>query len=406
MTGNAWWTLIGLIALLSIILHHNLLFLMSLLLALVGGMSLLWKRACLVGVSYRRRFSNTRLFYGEETDLYIEIVNAKPLPLAWLRAEDEFPGAVELLTGKLHYSHRPNRRLLTNLLSLRWYERVTRHYRLRGSHRGAWEFGPVEITSGDIFGFSVQRETLPERQTLLVYPKIVPLTALGLPARHPFGDFKTPRRVMEDPLRLMGAREYVPGDSFRHIHWKATARRQQLQTKVFEPSATRPLAIFMNINTYDRVYEGLDQELQEYAITTAASIARWGWDEGLQIGLYVNSVTQPGGQRIRIRPGSHPDQLIWILEALSRVVMYGRWPIEAILQAEAMNLRYGTTIVVVTPVVNQYLRHTLADLRQREHGVTLITLGQAELDPPLPGIRHYHIGGHEEWHELASLALA
>ncbi len=406
MIGGIWWLAVGLIALISIILRHNLLFVMSLFLALIGGVSLLWTRTCLTGVSYRRRFGATRLFYGEETDLYVEIVNAKPLPLAWLRAEDEFPADLELLTGELHHSHRPYRRVLSTLLSLRWYERVIRRHRLRGTRRGAWVFGPVEIASGDIFGFAVRRETVPETQILLVYPKIVPLIALGLPARHPFGDFKAPRRLMEDPLRIMGAREYIPGDSFRHIHWKATARRQELQTKVFEPSATRPIAIFLNINTFDRIYEGLDPDLQEFAVTAAASIARWAWDNGHPVGLYVNSVTRPKGERIRIRPGSHVDQLTWILEALARVVSYGRWPIEAILQIEAPTLRYGTTVVVVTPIIGSGLRRTLMDLRRHEHGVAVVALGDARLDPPLPGVRYYHIGGREVWHELASLALA
>jgi len=404
--GKAWWIVIGLVALVSVLLRHNLLFLMSLLLALVGLASHLWTRYCLAGVSYGRRFGSMRLFFGEETDLYVEIVNAKPLPLAWLRAEDEFPADLELLSGRLLYSHLPRRRLLVNLLSLRWYERVTRHYRLRGVRRGAWQFGPAEITSGDIFGFATRQERLTEKQIVLVYPRLVPLTALGLPARHPFGDFKTPRRVMEDPIRLMGAREYVPGDSFRYIHWKATARRQELQTRVFEPSATRPLAIFLNINTFDQVYEGLDPELQEFAITAAASMAHWAREEGYQVGLYVNSVVQPGGERIRIRPGSHPDQLTWILEALAKVVSYGRWPIERILQVEAPTLRYGTTVVAVTPVVNERLCRLLMELPRRELGVVLVALGSARLDMPLPGVRYYHIGGREVWRELESLELA
>lgn len=404
--SKTWWVVIALVALVSTLLRHELLFLMSLLMALIGLASHLWTRYCLAGVSYRRRFGSTRLFFGEETDLYIEIVNAKPLPLAWLRAEDEFPADLTITPGRVHYSHLPRRRLLVNLLSLRWYEKVTRHYRLRGTCRGAWQFGPVEISSGDIFGFTVQLEKLSDKQFVFVYPKIVPLTALGLPARHPFGDFKTPRREIEDPIRLMGAREYVPGDNFRYIHWKATARRQTLQTKVFEPSASRPLAIFLNVNTFDRVYEGIDPELQEFAITTAASIARWAWEEGHPIGLYVNSVAQPGGERIRIRPGSHPDQLFWILEALAKVVGYGRWPIEAVTLLESQGLRYGTTVVVVTAVINDRLCEVLMDLQRRELGAALVALGKARLDRPLPGIRYYHVGDREVWRELGSLELA
>ncbi|HIC89523.1 MAG TPA: DUF58 domain-containing protein [Anaerolineae bacterium] len=380
---------------------------MSILLALVSGASHLWMRYCLAGVSYRRRFGATRLFLGEETNLHVEIVNAKPLPLAWFRARDEFPADVELLGRRLHYGYLPRRRLLVNLLSLRWYERVTRRYRVRGIRRGAWQFGPVEIASGDIFGLAVKRKRLEETQTLLVYPKIVPITALGLPARHPFGDFKTPRRVMEDPIRLMGAREYVSGDSFRYIHWKATAHYGELQTKVFEPSATRPVSIFLNINTYEYLFQGQDEEVQEFAITTAASIAHWCWESGYPIGLYVNSVAQPGGYRIRIPPRRHADQLTQVLEALAKVVtLFGRWPIEAVLQVEARALRYGTTVVVITPVINERLRRVLMDLWTKGYGVTLIALGNAQLGVPIPGVQAYHIGGREVWHELAALELA
>ena len=406
MIGQRWWGLIVILLLLSVALHHDLLFLMSLLLGLIGAASYLWTRYCLSGVSYRRRFGTTRLFYGEETDLDVEIINAKPLPLGWLRAEDEFPADVQLLTGRLHYSHLPGRRLLINLLSMRWYERVTRHYRIRGTQRGAWQFGPTELISGDIFGLDTRREQLRETEIVLVYPKIVPITALGLPACRPFGDFATPRRLSEDPLRLMGAREYIPGDGFRRIHWKATARQAQLQSKVFEPSAARSLAIFLNINTFEFAYEGLDRELEEFAITAAASVANYAWEHGYQVGLYVNSVAGRGGGRIRLRPARHPDQLILIFEALARVIDLGRWPLEAVLQAESGALPYGTTVVTVTPLLNDRLRNALVDLRNRGHAVALLALGKAHLNAPLPGIQYYYIGGREVWHELESLRLA
>jgi uncharacterized protein (DUF58 family) len=404
--GRFWWVLIGVLAFLSVLMRHNLLFLMSLFLALIGGVSLLWARVCLEAVSYRRRFASTRLFYGEETEVTVEITNAKPLPLAWLRAEDEIPAALELPTAHLVSGYRPGRKRLVNLLSMRWYERVTRRYRVRGMRRGAWQWGPVEVASGDLFGFSLRRETLPESETVLVYPKIVPLTAFGLPAYRPFGEQKTLRRLVEDPLRLAGAREYAPGDSFRHIHWKATAHRQALQTKIFDPSASRPLAIFLNVNTFELMIEGQDSELQEYAITAAASIAAWAAEHKHPAGLYANSIVQPGARRIVLRPSAHPDQLLRILDALARTVGFGRWPIDAILQVEAPRLPRGTTIIVVTAVVNDRLRRVLVDLRDREYGVALVTLGDAKPGTRLPGVQHYAIGGRKEWDELEALELA
>ena len=399
------WGLAGL-ALLAILLRSAPLLLLTFLLALIAGAALLWLRVCLQGVTYRRRFGSVRLFHGESTELDIEIANAKPLPLAWLRAEDELPKVLAIEPARLSASHRPGRQRLLNLLSLRWYERVTRHYHVTGVQRGAWAFGPARLLSGDMFGFAVREETLEAVDTLLVYPRLVPLVALGLPADRPFGDFRAMRRLAEDPLRLNGTRDYVSGDSMRHIHWKASARRTALQTKTFDASANRPLAIFLNINTYEHVWEGLDPDLQEYAITAAASLANWAWAQGQAVGLYANAVTQPGARVVRIRPAGHRDQLTLILEALARIVPYGRWTIEDSLRSEALHLPYGTTVVVVSALVTDGLRRTLLYLHDRGYALSLIALGQACRAAPVPGVRTYAIGGREAWHDLTNLSLA
>jgi uncharacterized protein (DUF58 family) len=404
--GKKWWLLIGLMALLGAVLRHELLLLVALLLALVAGASHLWARYCLAGVSYRRRFSATRLFYGQTTELSLEIVNAKPLPLAWFIAVDEMPAVFTMLTETVYRSPTPHRRLFVLSLSLRWYERVTRRYQLQSNRRGVWTFGPAQISSGDIFGFSVRREALADMQTIVVYPKIVPLTALGMPDLRPFGDYKTPRRLVADPLRLMGARDYAPGDSFRHIHWKASAHQRTLQTKLFEPSAAYSLAIFLDVRTSIYANEGIDRDLLELAVTTAASIAHWGWERGLPVGLYVNSMIRPHHEPVRIRPGYHPDQLAHILEALARLEETGPWTMARVLEVEAATLAYGTTAVVITSLIDDRLRRALLDLRRGEHGVALATLGDKAPVIQLPGVRHYHIGGGEVWHELATLELA
>ena len=399
-----WWSVAAVLALFGAIQQNHALLVLSLLFALVGAASRLWTHFCLSEVYYQRRVVPTRVFHGEEADLFLETVNAKPLPLAWLRAVDEFPADVDLLTGRLSRTLNPHRRLLINSLSMRWYERVVRRYRMRAVQRGAWALGPANLVSGDIFGLSVRRQELAEKDLFIVYPKIAPITALGLPAVHPFGGFRPMHRPMEDPLRIVGAREYVPSDSLRSIHWKATAHRRALQTKVLEPSAARPLALFLNIRTSEVL--GVDRDVLELAITAAASIAHWAWDAGHPVGLYVNSVVQPSREQIRIPPATHRDRLIWILEALARVDILGPWSIATVLQRESASLRYGSTVVVISAVFNDRLKRTLADVQRREHSMTLITLGEAGVVDSLPGIRSYYIGEGKEWRDLETLELA
>ena len=101
MTNKNWWTFLAALFGLSVLLRHRGLFFFSALLALASGASVLWYRYCLHGVSYRREFKAQHIFSGEETELRIEVTNAKPLPLPWLMIRDGFPRDVALLTGTL-----------------------------------------------------------------------------------------------------------------------------------------------------------------------------------------------------------------------------------------------------------------------------------------------------------------
>ena len=49
---------------------------------------------------------------------------------------------------------------MTNLLALRFYERVRKQYQLRAEKRGVLTFGPVELRAGDLFGFRRQERVL------------------------------------------------------------------------------------------------------------------------------------------------------------------------------------------------------------------------------------------------------
>jgi uncharacterized protein (DUF58 family) len=65
-------------------------------------------------------------------------------------------------------------------------------------------------------------------------------------------------------------RDYVPGDDRRHIHWKTTARTNNLMVRQFEETRRAHLAISLTINTHEY---GSEQEF-EMAISAAASIGR------------------------------------------------------------------------------------------------------------------------------------
>jgi uncharacterized protein (DUF58 family) len=383
--GRTGWMAAAVILVLALATRNSLIFSMALILSLLGLVVWLWSRYCLTEVTYRRQFGVERLFFGEKTDLRLEVTNAKPMPLAWLRCEDDIPIALKLTPDERARHYLPTRRVLVNLFSLGLYQRVIRRYTVTGTQRGAWRFGPVQLVCGDIFGFRSQHKEIPETNLLLVYPRLYTLPELGLDARHPFGDYQSLNRLIDDPLRVSGVREYLPGDNIRHIHWKATARRQELQTKLFEPSASRPLAIFINIRTFNHRFEGIDPALREFAISAGASISRWAQMRGDAFGVFANSMMS-AGRRVRIPPGAHPRQLARVLEALAYCVGVPHTTIERVLLQEADHLRHGTSIVLISATLSDSLSRALADLQRRGFVVTLLGIGGLTLEHAIPGV--------------------
>ncbi|HBY92482.1 MAG TPA: DUF58 domain-containing protein [Chloroflexi bacterium] len=402
---NHWGWLIGTALVVGLLLRDAPLVLLGLILLVIAAIIWSWDRASLSGVHYERRLESNPLFWGEETDLMVTVSNLKPLPLPWLRVEDEVPEEVVFLTGRLLPNPAPRRATLRHLLALTLYERVERRYRLQAAQRGEFRFGPATLTTGDLFGFRRRQQRVDTITRLLVYPKLVSLEALGLDPRRPFGPARIRRRLIEDPLLVRGVREYTPHDNLRVVHWPATARLGRLQAKQYEPSAIRRTLIFLNVASYPRPYEGLDPNLLELAITTAASLGRWALDQGEEVGLYANSSAREMPAALRLPPAAGPAQLQRLLEALARLSFYVLMPLADLVEREARRLPFGATLVAITATVDDALLAVLSARQRAGTPVLLLTVGRPPRLPPLLEIAHHHIGGRERWEHLESLTI-
>ncbi len=427
--NKRWYYAAIAVVLIGLVFRQPLLLLLGLLALFILLVADMWAKYCMRNVRYKRELSEKRVLFGEEITLSLSIENAKLLPLPWLEIEEIVPRDLHFSGSNLRMSVSSNSFLLESLFSLRWYERVTRRYSVLCVARGVHTFGPTTMRSGDVFGFQSRQEALANRQYLLVYPMIVPLARFSLPARHPFGDYNAPRRMLEDPSRVVGVRDYMYGDDLRRVHWKATAHTMQLQSKLYQPTTTYTLVIFLNVATQLDVYYGIHPELQELAICVAASVANWALDEGLAVGLYANttmympelgmslSTGQDGStekttsvenivaeqlkrRRIHLPPSCNEEQRRRIMETLARIQSYFGTPIEDLLQAERGRLPAGATVVIVTSAISDPLLEALSRVRQSGHAVTLLFVGDNVIAPKLAGVTIYHLGGEETWKRL------
>lgn len=409
---------------LSLILQQPLIFLSAFFLLIIALVPDIWYRHALRHLVVSQQASPRHIFFGEEVSFITSIENQKLLPLPWLRLENTIAPPLTVLVENARREKIPQ---ITSTWLLWSFQRVTRQYRLRCYARGLYTFGPAKLRSSDPFGWLECEVPLPIHKTLLVYPLIAPLETLGLPFLHPFGEYITPRRLLEDPLRVAGVRDYQLGDDPRRIHWKATAHTGTLRSKIYEYSSLPRLLLLLDTWNFSPAWMGSDQEIQELSITLAASLALWGLDEGYMVGLLANSAVKlsadellPTSQIATTPPGQPPTKMSVpgvsvpfarddgqyerLLSTLARLVPEQHIPIEHVIDLEDSVASPGTTIILISAAttLNEDTIERLLDLRTRGASIHLVLTG----DCPSKHTTETHDlpvhtpGGREKWHEL------
>ncbi len=337
-----------------------------------GGVSYLWSKLALTRIGYGRSLSESRCFPDDTIQAHYEVENRKLLPLPWVEVRDTIPFVNE--SGPNGGTAAINRKDEPSLVfngALLWYRKARWSAPIKPTRRGLYVLGPSTLTTGDIFGFFPRSRTFDDKDYLVVYPRLYRLEELELPSRFPLGETRASTRLFEDPTRTIGLREYVPGASFRHIHWKASARRQTLQVKVFEPTTTLQVSLFLDVDGL--VTEGgpIDDEKFERAVSVAASLANHLIDRRTAVGLFVNANQVFGGGPVLEPPASGVDHLVILMERLARITAVRSHRFEKFFDiAFARSLAQGSTLLLATAGFSDVMTARLRELHEK--GVKIV----------------------------------
>lgn len=391
------------------IMRTPLIALPGVLMIAIGLIMRLWWDNALRNLTYERTFSSLRAFHGDEVIMELTATNAKPLPLTRVDVVEETSPLANVRNQRLYPSANTRNRHLQSMFSLGMYERVAQRFTLDCHHRGWQRFGPTKLTAHDPFGMASRHLEIENTSGVLVYPRMVPMGSFVVSARQPLGDFKPVTPLVEDPMRIAGVRPYVPGDSPRRIHWRATARTGELQTRLFEPSASPVAAIFLDTITFSHLWEGQNSDLLELSVVIAASMSRQLIESRHQVGLYANAPISERSKSVRISPGRRGGQLQKILEHLAMLQPAFGDNIQKMIGQELSRLPWGATIVVITAHASPDFQRSLLRMARSGGAARFVIVSIGEVPELFPEVQKrfqvYHLNGEEKWDEIESIQL-
>ena len=201
--------------------HELTLFALTLLVLAVGLK--LWSRFSTRHLAYRLMVDKRKVFPGEKIDFRVVIENNKLLPVlvetSLLLPRSLLPEDRELL--------------IRERSGVLWHQTVSFRRELCPTRRGVYKSGAPRLITGDFFGFFPRPTAEEDQVDILVFPRLVSIRPFPFLNRIMLGK-KAHSSPIQDPIRILGTRDYRSFSSARDIHWKATARHCKLQEKIFE----------------------------------------------------------------------------------------------------------------------------------------------------------------------------
>jgi uncharacterized protein (DUF58 family) len=308
------------------------------------------------------RFSN-----GDDNEVRLRVKSHYRMPV-WLSVTDEAPVVFQRRDIAMSIRLKPaTGRVLT--------------YRLRPVRRGVYQFGRMRVFTSVLLRCMERRFTLGEAQKIKVYPSYLMLRhyeLLAFSQRLTEMGIKRIRRPGNN-TEFEQIKDYVKGDDYRAINWKATARTSRLMVNVYNEE--RSQQVFCVIDK-GRLMQQTSQCMTylDWAINAALVLSFVSIHREDKAGL----ITFGGKVDTFLPADRHAGQMQAILESLYRQqTEFDEADYAALVTTVGQRVQRRSLLVVFTNFATvDTARRQLPYLRQlaRRHRVLVVFFRDEELE--------------------------
>lgn len=157
----------------------------------------------------------------------------------------------------------------TRTLSLMPFEEKVYNITLSCKYSGNYEIGVSRIEIEDYLGIFRLVYKIPSPLSIRVYPRIITIDRLRLKTDFVSESYSVLDSKYEDIGALQDIRKYMYGDSLKKIHWKLTAKLNELMIRKFQSATEASAIIALDLKKNNYTFEQntiIEDKLIESAI--------------------------------------------------------------------------------------------------------------------------------------------
>jgi len=249
-------------------------------------------------------------------------------------------------------------------------------YRVRCPLRGHYTLGPVSVRYRNVFNLFANEPKVQDRTDITVFPQVREIEEALLRSDVPkmytgATTLKTPGPGME----FYSLREYLPGDAFRSINWKAFARTGELMVNEKTRDAVTDVFIILDTRDVSRIGTVLKNPL-EMGTIAAASISSYFIRRRDSVALVTY-----GDKMDYLPPETGDKQGYKVLSNLAAVRAKGSMPLQAVTNAMSSRMSRGSPVFIISSLEGDGTTlPAIRNLAGRGHEVIVLSPSSIDLE--------------------------
>ncbi len=230
------------------------------LLVSLGGLLLIayvWTRLLASGLSGTRQMQYGWISVGDRLQEQFTLTNRSAVPALWVEVADDstVPGYHAAIVQ-----------------SVASHDTVSWRQSAVCERRGQYHLGPWSLRSGDPFGLFEVIHLYGATDEIIIHPQILSHLPIPLPPGQSEGRARTVTRAWQATINAAGVRGYQPNDPYHWIHWKTSARRDEMYVRQFERDAAGDIWLVVDCDAAVQLGTGAEGT-EEQSVLLAASLA-------------------------------------------------------------------------------------------------------------------------------------
>lgn len=211
--------------------------------------------------------NDTALTAGSSTNVLTMVKFDLPLPVPYVEIRSEYTGFVR---------------------DTAWDEDIWIENDVHFYQRGVHKLDSVYVKAADLLQIASFEEHVHTGISIRVFPRIYnvkPLTLGGIDIYREAADLKS---SSEDQHTIRDVRKYREGDSLRKVHWKLSAKQDDLYVKNLDTISGEEVLLFINMNNSNYSYDDsgiVEERIVDFSASLVYQIIR----KNLNIKVFLNT---------------------------------------------------------------------------------------------------------------------